>query len=35
MFDFSIYSTTSKYYDDSDKLVIEKVKDKTGGNAIE
>ena len=35
MFDFSNYSTKSKYYDDSNKLVIGKMKDKTGGVAIE
>ena len=35
MYDFSNYSTKSKYYDDSNKLVIGKMKDKTGGVAIE
>ena len=35
MFDFSNYSTMSKYYDDSSKLVIGKMKDETGGVAIE
>ena len=35
IFDFSNYSTKSKYHDDSNKLVIEKVKDETGGAAIE
>ena len=35
MFDFSNYLTKSKYYNDSNKLVIGKVKDKTGGVAIE
>ena len=35
MFDFSNYSTKSKYYDDSNKLVIGKMKDETGGVAIE
>ena len=35
MFDFSNYSTKSKYYDDSSKLVIGKMKDETGGVAIE
>ena len=35
MFDFSNYSTESKYYDDSNKLVIGKMQDKTGGIAIE
>ena len=35
MFDFSNYSTKSKYYNDSNKLVIGKLKDKTGGVVIE
>ena len=35
MFDFSNYSTKSKYYDDSNKLVIGKMKDETGGVAVE
>ena len=35
MLDFSNYLTKSKYYDDSNKLVIGKMKDKTGGVAIE
>ena len=35
MFDFSNYSTKSKYYDDSNKLVIGKMKDKSGGVVIE
>ena len=35
MFDFSNYSTKSEYYDDSNKLVIAKIKDATGGVAIE
>ena len=35
MFDFSNYSSNSKYYDDSNKLVIGKMKDETGGVAIE
>ena len=35
MFDFSNYSTKSKYYDDSKKLVIGKMKDETEGVAIE
>ena len=35
MFDFSIDSTESKYYDNSNKLVIEKMKDETGYVAIE
>ena len=34
MFDFSNYSTKSKYYDDSNKLVIDKMEDETGGVAI-
>ena len=34
MFDFSNYSTKSKYYD-SNKLVFEKVKDEIGGVLIE
>ena len=28
MFDFSNFSAKSKYYDDSNKLVVDKVKDK-------
>ena len=35
MFDFSNYSSKLKYYDDSNKLVIGKVKDETGGVVIE
>ena len=35
MFDFSNYLTKSKYYDDSNKLLIGKMKDETGGVAIE
>ena len=35
MFDFSNYLTKSKYYDNSSKLVIGKMKDETGGVAIE
>ena len=35
MFDFSNYSTKSKYYDDSNKLVIGKMKDETGGVTVE
>ena len=35
MFDFSNYSTKSKYYDNSNKLVIGKMKDETAGAAIE
>ena len=34
MFDFSNNSTKSKYYDDSNKLVIGKIKDQTGSVAI-
>ena len=34
MLDFSNYSTKSKYYDDSDKWVIGKMKYKTGGVGI-
>ena len=35
MFDFSNYWTKWKYYDDSNKLIIGKMKDETGGAAIE
>ena len=35
MFDFSNYLTKSKYYDDSNKIFITKMKDETGGDAIE
>ena len=35
MFDFSESSTKSKYYDDSNKLVIDKIKNETAGVAIE
>ena len=35
IFDFSDYSTKSKYYDNSNKLVVGKMKDKTAGVAIE
>ena len=35
MFDFSNYSTKSKYYDNSNKLVVGKMKDETVGVAIE
>ena len=35
MFDFSNYQTKSKYYDNSNKLVIWKIKDETGGAVIE
>ena len=32
--DFSNYSAKPKYYDDSKKLVVDKIKDKTGAAAI-
>ena len=35
MFDFSNDSTKRKYYDNSNKLVIGRMKDETGGVAIE
>ena len=35
MFDFSVYSTRSKWYGNSKLLIIEKIKDETGGVAIE
>ena len=35
MFGFSNYSTKSKYYDNSNKLNIGKMKDETWGVAIE
>ena len=35
MFDFSNYSTKSKHYDDSNKLVMGKMKNETGGVTIE
>ena len=35
MFDLINYSTKSKYYDNSNKLVISKMKDKTAVAAIE
>ena len=35
MFDFSNYLTISKYYHDSNKLVIGKIKDDTVGIVIE
>ena len=35
MFYFSNYSTKSKYYDDSNKLVIGKMKHETRGVAVE
>ena len=34
MFDFSNYSAKSKYYDDSKKLVLGKMKDERAGVAI-
>ena len=34
IFDFSNYSTKSKHYSNSNKLVIGKMKDETGGVAI-
>ena len=34
MFDFRNYSTKSKYYDNSNKLVIDKMKDETTGVAV-
>ena len=34
MFDFSNYSTRSKYYCNSKKLVIGKMKDETAGSTI-
>ena len=35
MFDFSNYSIKSKYYDDSNKLVVSKMKNETADVAIE
>ena len=35
MFDFGNYSTKSKYYDNSNKLVVGKMKNETAGVAIE
>ena len=35
MFDFINYSTKAKYYDDSNKLVIGKMKNEPGSVAIE
>ena len=35
MLDFSNYSIKSKYYDDSNKLVVSKMKDETADVAIE
>ena len=34
MFDFSNYSTKSKYYDDTNKLMVGTMKDETAGVAI-
>ena len=34
MFDFGNYSTKSKYFDNSNKLVVRKLKDETAGVAI-
>ena len=34
MFDFSNYLTKSKYYDNSSKLVVSKMKDETNGVVI-
>ena len=34
MFKFNNYSTKSKYYDNSNKLVVRKMKDETAGVAI-
>ena len=34
MLDFSNYSAGSKYYNDSNKLVVDEIKDETGGVAI-
>ena len=35
MFNFCNYSTKSKYYDNSNKLVVGKMKDETTGVAME
>ena len=35
MFDISSFSTKSKYYDNSNKLVVGKMKDETAGVVIE
>ena len=35
MFEFGNYSTKSKYYDNSNKLMAGKMEDKTNGAAIE
>ena len=34
MFDFNDYSAESKYYADSNELVIDKMKDELGGVAV-
>ena len=34
MFDFGNYSPNSKFYDDSNKLVVVKMKDETAGATI-
>ena len=34
IFDFSNYSAELKYYNDSNKLVVDEIKDETGGVAI-
>ena len=34
MFDFSYYSAKSKYYDDSNALIVGKIKDEIGDVAI-
>ena len=34
IFDFSNFSTKTKYYDNSNKLVIEEMKDETAGVAV-
>ena len=35
MFDFSNYSAQSRYYDNSNKLFVSTMKDKTAGAAVE
>ena len=35
MFDFSSYSSKSKYYDDFKKIVVPKIKDQKDGVSIE
>ena len=35
MFDFSSYSNKSRYYDDSNKLVVGKMNDQTADVALE